>query len=147
MWGMGRVRELARWARLSPSGAAVTAVLVAVLAASAPAPAQAQTDRPKKSRDLFEQKDLGDKYSPKLDERILRIDNEEGELKVVRGRARLMHARADVYRALIADPQIADVQQVSSREISVLGLDRGTTSLTLWFDGEEYPICMDRGHG
>jgi pilus assembly protein CpaC len=136
---MDRIRELARAPRSSVA-AALAAVVLSVLVTSMSV--QAQTDRPKKSRELFEQKDLGDKYSPKLVDKILRIDNEEAELKVVRGRARLMHARADVFRTHIADPQIADVQQFSSREISVLGLERGTTSLTLWFDGEEFPITV-----
>ena len=40
----------------------------------------------------------------------------------------------------IADPSIIDVVLFGPRELNVIGLETGTTSLTLWFDDPQRPV-------
>jgi Flp pilus assembly secretin CpaC len=44
-----------------------------------------------------------------------------------------MMTRANVSRIAIADSGIIDVVQYSANELSIIGLELGSTTLTLWF--------------
>ncbi len=62
------------------------------------------------------------------------------ELKVIQRRSQLIVTRANVVRMAVADPSIVDVVQYSPREIAVIGLELGTTTLTIWFDDGSQPL-------
>ena len=62
------------------------------------------------------------------------------ELEIIHHRSQLMVTRAPIARIAIADPSIIDVVQYSPTEISVIGLQVGTTELSLWFDKQAEPL-------
>lgn len=62
------------------------------------------------------------------------------EMELIERRSQLLVARSNLVRAAIADPSIIDVVQYSPREISIVGMARGSTTLTLWFDGMPDPL-------
>ncbi len=62
------------------------------------------------------------------------------ELEIIHHRSQLMVTRAPIARIAIADPNIIDVVQYSPTEISVIGLQIGTTELSLWFDKQAEPL-------
>ena len=43
-------------------------------------------------------------------------------------------------RSAIADPSIIEVAQYSPNELAIIGLQVGTTTLTLWFDKSPEPL-------
>uniref|UniRef100_A0A7C2NZA2 Type II and III secretion system protein n=1 Tax=Schlesneria paludicola TaxID=360056 RepID=A0A7C2NZA2_9PLAN len=62
------------------------------------------------------------------------------DLEIIERRSQLMTTRANITRIQIADPAIVDVVQYSPRELSLIGLARGSTTLMLWFEGFNEPI-------
>jgi len=52
----------------------------------------------------------------------------------------LIVTRAKVVRWAIADTSIIDVVQYSPRELGIIGLARGNTTLTLWFENHPEPV-------
>lgn len=62
------------------------------------------------------------------------------ELELIERRSQLMNTRANVVRIQIANPNVLDVVQYSPRELSLIGLARGNTTLTIWFEGHEQPL-------
>lgn len=62
------------------------------------------------------------------------------DFEIIERRSQLMYTKANVTRIHIADPSIIDVIQYSPRELSFIGLARGTTTMTMWFEGQDEPI-------
>jgi pilus assembly protein CpaC len=62
------------------------------------------------------------------------------DLQIIERRSQLMTTRANITRIQIADPSVLDIVQYSPRELSLIGLARGSTTLTMWFDGHAEPI-------
>lgn len=69
------------------------------------------------------------KYNKYIDRTI----DPENVLDLVQGRPRLMVFKQTPFRIQVADPAIADYQQVTEREFSVSGQAVGATVLNLWF--------------
>uniref|UniRef100_A0A7C2K1H0 Type II and III secretion system protein n=1 Tax=Schlesneria paludicola TaxID=360056 RepID=A0A7C2K1H0_9PLAN len=68
------------------------------------------------------------------------LPTSQDELEVIERRSQLMITRAKVVRWAIADTAIIDVVQYSPRELGIIGLARGNTTLTLWFENHPDPI-------
>ncbi|MBM4076379.1 MAG: type II and III secretion system protein, partial [Planctomycetes bacterium] len=64
----------------------------------------------------------------------------QDELEVIERRHQLVVMRANVARISIGDQAIIDVVQYSPKELAIVGMARGTTSLTLWFENEPEPL-------
>lgn len=57
--------------------------------------------------------------------------------------ARYLDVGATILRVAVTNPAIADVQTLSSRELNILGLQKGTTSLMVWAaDGSRYDYVV-----
>lgn len=57
--------------------------------------------------------------------------------------ARYLNLGATIVRIAVTNPSIADVQALSSSEINIMGLQKGTTSLMLWTaDGMRYDYVV-----
>lgn len=61
-------------------------------------------------------------------------------LDVVQHRSQLIVGRSNITRSAIADPSIIEVAQYSPNELAIIGLQVGTTTLTLWFDKNPEPL-------
>ncbi|MBX3412831.1 MAG: pilus assembly protein N-terminal domain-containing protein [Pirellulales bacterium] len=79
----------------------------------------------------------------KLDSLIRTIDDVEATLNIYLRRSRIIITREPISRVSIADPGIIEFVQYSPREIEVIGLETGETSLTIWF-GEQQQREMVR---
>ncbi len=65
------------------------------------------------------------------------------QLKVIAGRSKLLRSPAEVRRVAVVDAGIADVVQVSPRELMVLGRAVGKTDVTIWISGaKRQPVVM-----
>lgn len=62
------------------------------------------------------------------------------ELEVIEDRSQLIIARQPIERMAIANPRVTEVAQFTPTEIAVIGLERGTTTLTFWFVGDPNPL-------
>jgi pilus assembly protein CpaC len=69
----------------------------------------------------------------KYEKYIDRTIDPENVLDLIEGRPRLMVFKQIPFRVQIADPAIADYQQITEREFSVVGQKIGTTVLNFWF--------------
>ncbi len=61
-------------------------------------------------------------------------------LDVVQHRSQLIVGRSNIVRSAVADPSIIEVAHYSPNELAVIGLQVGTTTLTLWFDKSREPL-------
>lgn len=61
-------------------------------------------------------------------------------LEIIHHRSQLMVTRSQISRIAIANPEIIDVVQYSPTEISIIGLQLGTTTLHMWFDKQRDPL-------
>jgi pilus assembly protein CpaC len=68
------------------------------------------------------------------------LPTSQEELELIERRSQLMITKANLQRIQIADPAILDVVQYSPRELSLIGLARGTTTMMLWFEGHDQPV-------
>ena len=64
----------------------------------------------------------------------------QDDLEVIERRHQLMVMRTNISRISIGDQSIVDVVQYSPKEIALVGLARGATSLTFWFENEADPV-------
>lgn len=62
------------------------------------------------------------------------------EMEIIHRRSQLVVARAPIARLAIADPTVVDVVQYSPNEIGIIGMNFGTTTLTMWFDNSRDPL-------
>lgn len=68
------------------------------------------------------------------------LPTSQEDLDVIERRSQMMITKANIVRMAIADQAVLDVVQYSPREISLIGLVRGSTTLTLWFEGHDQPL-------
>ena len=62
------------------------------------------------------------------------------EMEIILRRSQLVITNSRIRRYAIADPSIIEFVTYSPTEVSLVGLALGTTTLTLWFEGNESPI-------
>lgn len=72
----------------------------------------------------------------KLDSLIEDIQDPEATFNVVMNRSRLVRLRRPISRVAIADPGIIEFVQFGPRELEIIGIEPGETTLTMWF-GEQ----------
>ena len=75
-----------------------------------------------------------------LPDQIRAMPSVSENLDVVQHHSQLIVARGKVVRTAVADPTIIDVVQFSPSELSVIGLELGSTTLTVWFDSSPQPL-------
>jgi pilus assembly protein CpaC len=75
-----------------------------------------------------------------LPEQISAMPTVSENLDVVQHHSQLLIARTNIVRTAVADPSIVDVVQFSPSELSIIGLELGSTTLTLWFDNSHQPL-------
>jgi len=64
-------------------------------------------------------------------------------LRVFRGQSHLMATAKTVQRIAVADFSVIDVMQFSPHEVSIIGKQVGSTTLTVWLENEHKPvICL-----
>lgn len=73
---------------------------------------------------------------------IEKLPDIEDELEVIHHRSQLIVARSNILRTAISDTAIIDVVPYSPNEIAVLGLSRGSTTLTIWFEDNTDPVVF-----
>ncbi|VAX40548.1 Type II/IV secretion system secretin RcpA/CpaC, associated with Flp pilus assembly, partial [hydrothermal vent metagenome] len=80
------------------------------------------------------------KKSKPLPSAIAAMPGINHELDVVRHRSQLIITRSKVVRTAIANPGVIDVVQYSPNELSIIGLDIGSTTLMVWFEDSPDPL-------
>ncbi len=75
-----------------------------------------------------------------MHELIESMPKHQDELELIERRSQLMITRANLVRYAIADPSILDLIQFSPKEFALLGGNRGSTTLHLWFEGHNEPV-------
>ena len=78
--------------------------------------------------------------SGRLPDQISSMPSITQSLDVVQHRSQLIVGRSNITRSAIADPSIIEVAQYSPNELAIIGLQVGTTTLTLWFDKNPEPL-------
>lgn len=126
-------RQGASWGWLCLAGAALFPQLAAAQPLALPPPAA--TDQP-----VAMQNAVGDPTPQPLPEQILAAPTISAEMQVIHRRSQLLLTRSGVVRMQISDPNILDVIQYSPTELSIIGLALGSTTLTMWFEGNPDPL-------
>ncbi|RMG35508.1 MAG: type II and III secretion system protein [Planctomycetota bacterium] len=67
----------------------------------------------------------------------------DDKLKVVHHRSQLIRTKERILRTAVADPSVIEVVTFSENELAIIGLSLGTTTLTLWFDGDPDPLIYE----
>jgi hypothetical protein len=80
--------------------------------------------------------------SPRAEQLVTGIGDADGEVIVGAGCSKLLHARGSIYRTLVADERVTRLVQVSPDELSIIGAGEGSTSATIWIEGEERPLAL-----
>ena len=78
--------------------------------------------------------------NPAMDRHIASMPNEYKDLEVIHHRSQLVLSKQMVRRFAITDPGIIEIVQYSPTEFAIIGNNRGTTDLMIWFEGEEQPL-------
>src|SRR5262249_49460772 len=68
------------------------------------------------------------------------ISTAHEDLEIIERRSQLMRMRAKVTRWAVADPAIVDIVQYNPMELGLIGMSRGTTTLTIWFENHPDPL-------
>ncbi len=116
--------------------------LLAVLAMSVPAPAQEAPLRTAiaiQDAQFQPAQGLGDPARP-LPNEIAAMPDIQEEMEVIQRRSQLVVTRGAVVRTAIADPSVIDLVQFSPTEFSIIGLQLGSTTMTLWFENSREPL-------
>ena len=66
--------------------------------------------------------------------------NEPQKLQIVHGKSVVIDMPVSIKRASLADPEIADTVVLSTRQLYVTGKNIGSTSLTLWDNGQVFSV-------
>lgn len=82
-------------------------------------------------------------YDKPLPRQIDRLPVATEKLDVIHRRSQLMVTRQRVMRFAIADPSVIDIIQYSPTELSIVGLDVGSTNLLYWFEGDIEPLIYE----
>ena len=61
-------------------------------------------------------------------------------LEVIQHRSQLVVGRGNIVRTAVADSSLIDVVQYSPNEISIIGVQEGSTTLTIWFENNPTPL-------
>jgi pilus assembly protein CpaC len=75
-----------------------------------------------------------------LPQQISAMPSVSEALEVVHHRSQLIVTRSKVVRTAVADPSVIDVVQYSPNELSIIGAELGSTTLTLWFQNSPEPL-------
>ena len=78
--------------------------------------------------------------SQPLPPQVLSVSTEQDQLQVIQRRSQLLTMRGNIVRTAIADPSVIEMIQYSPNEISIIGLEIGSTTLTLWCDDNPQPL-------
>ncbi|MFO0900969.1 MAG: pilus assembly protein N-terminal domain-containing protein, partial [Pirellulales bacterium] len=65
------------------------------------------------------------------------IDYSE-ELTVTMRRSKLLRFPNDIFRVAVADPSICNVNLYTKRDVGLIGLNQGATTVTFWFDDGQF---------
>ena len=100
---------------------------------------------PMKSKPFFNTSKLktADIAAQPLPHQIASMPEESEDLEVIHRRSRLIQTRNNVVRTAVADPNVVEVVNFSPNEIGIIGLDLGTTTLTLWFENNPNPLIYE----
>lgn len=71
---------------------------------------------------------------------IEKLPEAQDDLEIIERRSQLVVTRSNVLRMAIGDQSVIDIVQYSPKEFSIIGMGRGATTLTLWFEGEPDPL-------
>ncbi|MBS0203407.1 MAG: pilus assembly protein N-terminal domain-containing protein [Planctomycetes bacterium] len=71
---------------------------------------------------------------------IEKLPEAQDDLEIIERRSQLVVTRADVKRFAIGDQSVIDIVTYGPREFSIIGMARGATTLTMWFEGETDPL-------
>lgn len=82
-------------------------------------------------------------YDRPLPRQIDRLPVATEKLEVIHRRSQLMVTRQRVMRFAIADPGVVDIIQYSPTELSIVGLEIGSTNLLYWFEGDIEPLIYE----
>ena len=66
--------------------------------------------------------------------------NEPQKLQIMHGKSVVIDTPVSIKRASLADPEIADTVVLSLRQLYVTGKNIGSTSLTLWDNGQVFSV-------
>lgn len=80
---------------------------------------------------------------PGLDARIVSMPKVERKLEIIQNRSQLIKTRKRVTRMAIADPSVIDIAPFEDNEFAIIGAALGTTTLTLWFEGDDDPLIYE----
>jgi pilus assembly protein CpaC len=99
----------------------------------------AETAAPRRVQRVRPAQHIGAGGKP-LPREILAMPKVRETLEVVHHRSQLLIARGNIVRTAIADDSVIDIVQFSPREISIIGVGLGSTTLTIWFDNNPDPL-------
>jgi Flp pilus assembly secretin CpaC len=77
-----------------------------------------------------------------LPHQFLSVSTVSAQMQVTQHYSRVLKTRSSVTRTFVADPRIAEVVQFGPNELALIGVGRGSTTLTLWFDEASEPLVM-----
>ncbi|MCA8984601.1 MAG: pilus assembly protein N-terminal domain-containing protein [Planctomycetaceae bacterium] len=79
----------------------------------------------------------------RLDARIISMPKVTKKLEIIHNRSQLVKTRTRVRRMAIADPSIIDIAPFEEDEFAIIGTAIGSTTLTLWFEGDDNPLIYE----
>lgn len=65
------------------------------------------------------------------------------KIELITGKSKVLESPASIKRITLAQPEIADVQVLSPRQIYLIGKNPGTTNATVWGAGEKMIAILD----
>ncbi len=65
------------------------------------------------------------------------------KIELIAGKSKVLESPASIKRITLAQPEVADVQVLSPRQIYFIGKNPGTTNVTLWGAGEKMIAILD----
>jgi pilus assembly protein CpaC len=80
--------------------------------------------------------------SGKVTELVDSVVAAEVELEVQQRRSKILRMKQDIFRTAIADPDVLEFVAFGTREIELIGLQRGSTTVTLWMGDEQNPQIL-----
>jgi len=87
--------------------------------------------------------DAGSDLEKPLPMQIESMPGATEKLDVIHRRSQLVVTRQRVMRFAIADPSVIDIVQYSPNELSIVGLELGSTNLLYWFEGQVEPLIYE----
>jgi pilus assembly protein CpaC len=77
-----------------------------------------------------------------IDDRIISMPDVNDHMEVIHHRSQLLVTSKRIKRMAIADPSVIELAPYSEKEISVIGLEIGATTLTIWFEDDSDPLII-----